>query len=115
MYPLSIGGTSFTFRLDGKQDANANVYYAGTRFFETMGIGMLRGREFDRQADRDGDTAMINERMAKQLFGDSDTLGRYISAENALSESSASPRNAKSRTLGRRSGQLRVSVPRSQA
>lgn len=98
--PLSIGGTGFTFHSsDKKQEENANVYYAGTRFFETMGIGILRGREFDRNADRDGNVAIVNEHMAKQLFGDEDPLGREITAEKTMYRIVGVSRNSKSRTL----------------
>jgi predicted permease len=97
--PLSIGGTSFDFTLD-KNSTNANVYYVGSRFFETMGIAIRRGREFDVQADRDGNVAIINETMAQRMFGGTDPMGQQIRSEDRSYRIVGIARNSKSRTLG---------------
>jgi predicted permease len=97
--PLSIGGTSFDFSVDEKVKVNADVYYVGARFFETMGIALRKGREFDVQADRDGRVAVINETMAHQAFGDSDPMGREIRAEKQSYRVIGVAKNSKSRTL----------------
>jgi predicted permease len=97
--PLSIGGTSFDFSVDEKVKVNADVYYVGARFFETMGIALRKGREFDVQADRDGRVAVINETMAHQAFGDSDPMRREIRAEKQSYRVIGVAKNSKSRTL----------------
>jgi putative ABC transport system permease protein len=60
---------------------NAQYYEASADFFETMGIGLRRGRAF---SDADGanaaGVAIINETLARQYFGDTDALGQIIEA-----------------------------------
>ena len=60
---------------------NAQYYEASAEFFETMGIGLRRGRTF---TDADGanaaGVAIINEALARQYFGDTDALGQIIEA-----------------------------------
>jgi macrolide transport system ATP-binding/permease protein len=57
---------------------NANV--VGPRFFETLGIELLRGRDFA-TTDVDGVplVAVINEAVARRYFADSDPLGQRVS------------------------------------
>jgi putative ABC transport system permease protein len=102
--PLSIGGTSFTFSApSGKggspKDANADVYNIGTEFFDTLGIPLERGRDFNRQAD-DEHVAIINQTMASNLFGKDDPLGRQVTADKVAYTIIGVARNSKSRTLG---------------
>jgi putative ABC transport system permease protein len=60
---------------------NAQYYEASADFFETLGIGLRRGRTF---TDADGanaaGVAIINETLARQYFGDADALGQIIEA-----------------------------------
>ena len=60
---------------------NAQYYEASAEFFETLGIGLRRGRTF---TDADGanaaGVAVINETLARQYFGDADALGQIIEA-----------------------------------
>ncbi len=60
---------------------NAQYYEASAEFFETLGIGLRRGRTF---TDVDGanaaGVAVINETLARQYFGDADALGQIIEA-----------------------------------
>jgi predicted permease len=47
------------------------------RFFETMGIPMLRGRSFSRaDSATTQPVAVINRALAEQLFGETDVIGR---------------------------------------
>ncbi len=106
--PLSIGGTSDNFKAQGgkggaPQDANADVYSVGAGFFDTLGIPLVRGRDFT-QADGEH-VAVINQTMAAKLFGNEDPLGRQLSTELPGAEQISYTiiglaRNAKSRTLG---------------
>ncbi len=65
---------------DMKSATHNNV---GTGYFTTLGIPLLAGREFD---DRDRantpNTAVLNEAFARQLFGNSNPLGRNITLFN---------------------------------
>jgi putative ABC transport system permease protein len=60
---------------------NAQYYEASADFFETMGIGVRRGRTFTEAdgADAAG-VAVVNETLARQYFGDADALGQIIEA-----------------------------------
>jgi predicted permease len=57
---------------------NANV--VGPRFFETLGIALLRGRDFG-ATDADGAplVAIVNDALARRHFADADPLGQRIS------------------------------------
>jgi predicted permease len=83
--PLFQGGFSrTTFRddqdiTDPRNGTLTQVNEVGDRYFETLGIPIVRGRAFT-PADREGSTAVIiiNEAMAKQFFGDQDPIGRRL-------------------------------------
>lgn len=48
-------------------------------YFQTMGIPVVRGRAFDARDDADsGQTAIIDERLAREFFGDTDPIGRRL-------------------------------------
>jgi predicted permease len=99
--PLSIGGTSLDFKADGVKDAKqivADVYFAGSHLFATMGIPLLHGRDFDKQADRA--SIILNERMAQHMFPHADPIGRRIMESGKAYEVIGVARNFKSRTLG---------------
>jgi predicted permease len=98
--PLSIGGTNFDFRADDSKAAevNADVYMVGSRYFETMGIPLARGREFA-HSDVAG-TIIINETMAARAFPNQDPIGRRIISEKKPYTVVGVARNTKSRTLG---------------
>ena len=61
---------------------NANV--VGPRFFDTLGIALLRGRDFG-TADSDGAplVAIVNESLARRHFADGDPLGQRVSFTGA--------------------------------
>jgi predicted permease len=97
--PLSIGGTSFSFRPDeAKAEVDADVFMVGSRYFETLGIPLVRGRDFV-HADAAG-TAIINETMAARAFPGQDPLGRRLTAGKTAYTVVGVARNSKSRTLG---------------
>jgi predicted permease len=99
--PLSIGGTSLDFKADGVKDAKqiaADVYFAGSHLFATMGIPLLHGRDFDKQAD--AASIILNERMAQHMFPHADPIGRRIMESGKAYEVIGVAKNFKSRTLG---------------
>jgi predicted permease len=102
--PLSIGGTRFNFKAPGgkggaEQTVIADVYNVGSSFFQTLGIPLLRGRDFSLKTD-DEHVAIVNETMARRLFPDQDPLGRQMLADKASYTIIGIARNSKSRTLG---------------
>lgn len=75
------------FRVEGRDDEEVNSPMAAQnsvspRYFETIGVRLLRGREFT-DDDRAGSepVAIINESLARNLFGGDDPIGRRISLE----------------------------------
>ena len=51
----------------------------GPAYFETMGIPLMRGREFDSRDDASASkVAMINETLARFYFGDVDPVGKSV-------------------------------------
>jgi predicted permease len=83
--PLFQGGFArTTFRddqdiTDPRNGRLTQVNDVGDRYFETLGIPIVRGRAFT-AADREGSTPVIiiNEAMAKQFFPDEEALGRHL-------------------------------------
>jgi predicted permease len=54
------------------------------RYFQTLGIRILRGRAFtDEDVVQNRRAAVINERMARHVFGDVDPIGRTIAWASA--------------------------------
>jgi len=79
------GGTPRLLAIDGHQPADGEQPQTvtqltiGARYFETMGLRILRGRVFD---DLDGtpghDSAVVNQRFASMHFAGEDPIGRRI-------------------------------------
>jgi predicted permease len=81
---LSGNSWSMTVRVDGYQpredeNMNPNVDGVGPRFFSTMGVPLLSGREFNEKdvagAPR---VAIVNETMARRYWGNESPVGRRI-------------------------------------
>ena len=101
--PLGIAGSSRDFKAAsvevGTVETNADVYSVGSGFFETLGIPLLRGRDFNRGAEGVG-AAIINQRMAERLFPGVDPIGRRLTdSQNAAYVVVGVAGNTKSRTL----------------
>jgi putative ABC transport system permease protein len=64
--------------------ASVLVNTVGPRYFETMGIAMLRGREF-RWSDREGSppVAIVNQAFAQRYIGDGEALGAFVRTATA--------------------------------
>lgn len=104
--PLSMGGSSVDVDARGKDGSKrvvVDAYNVGAQYFETMGIPVLRGREFDPRRDSGG-TAVVNEELAKRLLPGRNPLGQQITADGLDGrkqyEVVGVVRNAKSKTLG---------------
>ncbi len=99
--PLSIGSSSTTMRSEGEKDVretNTDVFRVGMRYFETLAIPLLRGRDFN--AHSGAGEVIINEIAARRLFPGQDAVGRRIRTQDKTYQVIAVARNAKSRTLG---------------
>ncbi len=95
--PISGGGRTTSFALEGQSDQERGMRSDGTgasgndnlqtiatnviglKYFQTMGITLTRGRDFNAQ-DNEGSPAVviINEAFARRYFADQDPLGKRV-------------------------------------
>lgn len=65
----------------GADPVAADFMIAGAEYFDTLGLHLLRGRDFTRaeEAPGPGDkVAIVDRPLAKRVFGDADPIGRPI-------------------------------------
>jgi len=84
--PLPLSGDRFviSFEIEGqplapKDHPSADFFAAGVGYFKTMGIPILKGRDFD-DRDKHGSTpvVIITETFARQFFPNVDPIGKRI-------------------------------------
>jgi putative ABC transport system permease protein len=78
--PFSGGNSGRTFNRPGstKQD-QADIRVATPDYFQTMGIPLVRGRNFNEHDTKDSTrVAIINEQCAKDVFPGEDPIGQYV-------------------------------------
>jgi predicted permease len=82
--PLELGGASESIQAEGRtpppgEPSEVNMIAAGPHYFRTMGIPLLRGREFS-ETDRDGAplVAIVNETLARRFWPNEDPVGRRL-------------------------------------
>jgi len=80
--PMTWGTSMYTDLNASAKRVAFNVNYVGPDYFKTMAIPIVRGREFG-ASDRRGAArvAILNENMARRLFGDVDPVGHSIRFE----------------------------------
>jgi predicted permease len=86
-----------------KKDAvPVDVLRVGPGYFQTMGIPLLRGRDFSSEGEERSGVTIINEALAKRLWKNQDPLGRRISfhEEKVGTEIIGVVKTGKYRTLG---------------
>ena len=78
--PLSGGNSARSFRIaGGKSDYDADIRIATPGYFKTLGIPLLRGRNFDAHDVKDAPlVAIINEAAARAFFPEENPLGKVI-------------------------------------
>ena len=71
--------------VNGAPAPGTRMLYTGPRFFTTMQIPLLRGREIG-ESDRQGTppVAVVSDLFAKANFGDADPVGRHIEVGGSL-------------------------------
>ncbi|HEY0169828.1 MAG TPA: ABC transporter permease [Pyrinomonadaceae bacterium] len=86
--PLGSRGVRATLLIEGAEPqpyagVEVDRAYVGARYFETMGITLLRGRGF---AEQDGEgappVAVINETVARRAFGDANPVGLHVRTDS---------------------------------
>ena len=86
IFPLPLSGERFgiSFEIEGrpmapKDHPSADFFTTGVGYFRTMGIPIIKGRDFD-DRDKHGSTPVIiiTETLARQFFPNEDPLGKRI-------------------------------------
>ena len=82
---LIRAGRGHPVTVNGLPTRNTRILYTGPRFFTTMQIPMLRGREIA-EGDRQGTlpVAVVSDLFARTNFGDADPLGRHIEVGGSM-------------------------------
>jgi predicted permease len=118
-----LDGTTFdgtTVTAEGYQPGpgdppRAQWNIVGPRFFETMGIPLLAGREFtDRDTDTSPRVGIVNETMARFFFGNQNPVGRHFGRNGqpgTAIEIVGVARNAKQETPRRDKDRMLFYVP----
>jgi putative ABC transport system permease protein len=90
----------------GTDDIEADYTTVGPGYFKTLGIPLLRGRDFTERDDASAPAvAIVSEAMARTFWGTLDVLGRTVRLEGkpaATLEVVGVARDTKVRTLGER-------------
>jgi macrolide transport system ATP-binding/permease protein len=83
---LIRAGRSHPITIDGRPAARSTrVLWTGPRFFSTMQIPMLRGREITERDRRETlPVAVVSELFARTNFGDADPIGRHIAIGGSI-------------------------------
>jgi predicted permease len=82
--PIAGGGSSLQVTVDGRvptPEMRNEMFtnWVAPRYFETLGVPLLRGRDFDSRDRPDSPkVAILNQKMARLYFGDEDPIGRRI-------------------------------------
>jgi macrolide transport system ATP-binding/permease protein len=82
---LIRAGRGHPVTVNGVPTSGTRILYTGPRFFTTMQIPMLRGREIA-DGDREGTplVAVVSDLFARTNFGDADPVGRHIEVGGSL-------------------------------
>jgi predicted permease len=86
--PLAGGGSSRTVSVEGRApspEASREIYlnWVAPRYFETLGIPLIAGRDFGSYDTQDSPRVVIlNQTMARVFFGDATPIGHRIKVED---------------------------------
>ena len=78
--PIDYGYTSERFALDGRMvNWDAETWVVGKNYFRTMGIPVLRGREFGRRDEEPSQRSLVvSQNFAEKLWLGKSPIGRYV-------------------------------------
>jgi predicted permease len=101
--PLSLAQSGDGFSEGAAEQAkrtDADIFSVTHRYFETMGIPLLRGRGFNPETDLRQPVMVISQIMARRMFGDRDPIGRVIRGGGKTYQIVGIAGDSKSVTLG---------------
>src|SRR5579872_1490388 len=96
--PLSVMGEGTQFQVGASEKIPGAYVKVGPRYFETMGIPLIAGRDFGREGK--AQVAVINRAIAAKLFPGMNPLGRQFSDPRATYTVIGVVANSKQRRLG---------------
>jgi predicted permease len=96
--PLTVIGEGTQFGRGESPKIPAAAVKVGTRYFETMGIPLLAGRDFGREGK--APVVIVNRALAEKLFPGQSPLGRQVSDPQKAYTVIGVVANAKQRRLG---------------
>jgi putative ABC transport system permease protein len=82
--PLSDNRFSLSFEIEGRPMAkgelpSADFFNVGVGYFKTMGIPLVKGRDFnERDQHKSTPVIIVNETLARQFFPNEDAIGKRI-------------------------------------
>jgi putative ABC transport system permease protein len=97
--PLPLSGDRFviSFQIEGrevspKDEPSADIFMTGVGYFKTMGIPVIKGRDFE-QRDQHGSppVVIITEEFARQFFPNEDPIGKRMQPGIGTYEDEDSP------------------------
>ena len=85
--PLSGAGAAGFASIEGFDEPAADRRYISISWvapncFETLGIPLLAGRDFDAHDERQSRAAIVNRAMARHYFPNSDPIGKQVTLEH---------------------------------
>jgi len=86
--PVAGGGSSRTVSVEGRApgpEANREIYinWVAPRYFETLGVPLITGRDFDSHDTPDSPRIIIiNQTMARVFFGAANPIGQRIRVDD---------------------------------
>ena len=95
--PLSGDRFSISFEIDGrpvarKDEPSADVFVADVGYFKTMGIPIIKGRDFDEHDQHKSNPVIIvSEAFAKQFFPGEEAIGKHIKPGLATFDNEKAP------------------------
>jgi predicted permease len=101
---LVTGCVSSTgFRIENaerRQSVSLNQNWVGPGYFATIGVPLVRGREFDgRDTDHGARVAIVNESVVRSFFPGQDPIGRHIASSQVDAEIVGIVRDARTQSL----------------
>lgn len=81
--PIAGGHSRATARPAGRDDIDTEAEFivAGPRYFETMGIPLVRGRALGGLTDETGRVVVVNEALARLFWPGEDAVGKELAGE----------------------------------
>ncbi len=92
--PLSGAGASGFASAEGYQERPEDrryisIGYVAPKYFETLGMPLLAGRDFSFRDQEGAPGAIINQAMARYYFAGRDPIGKHVTLDHATGEKEA--------------------------